>query len=59
VLVRTRTEEDVDSELNDIQDVVQKKARLRDLMGGRIRPLLAIGLALALRQPGHPAWHQG
>ena len=52
VLERTRPRREVQDELDSIQDVVGKERRtsLRDLIGGRIRPMLVIGLALALIQ---------
>jgi sugar porter (SP) family MFS transporter len=52
VLRRTRAEDEVDGELADIQDVAaeQKQVRFRDLFGGRVRPLITIGLGLAIFQ---------
>jgi len=52
VLQRTRTGGEVQAELDSIQDVVRKERRssLRDLVGDRIRPMLVIGLALAVIQ---------
>jgi sugar porter (SP) family MFS transporter len=52
VLERTRTDSDVQAELDSIQDVVRKERRtsLRDLVGPRIWPMLVIGLALAVIQ---------
>jgi sugar porter (SP) family MFS transporter len=52
VLERTRDPREVEEELESIQDVARKERRssLRDLLGGRIRPLLVIGLGLAVIQ---------
>ena len=53
VLERTRAEDhDVDGELEDIQDVTEKESnwRIRDLFGSRVRPLMVIGIALAVFQ---------
>jgi sugar porter (SP) family MFS transporter len=54
VLERTRNpdETDIDDELQQICDVVEagRKWRLRDLVGARVRPLLLVGLALAVFQ---------
>jgi sugar porter (SP) family MFS transporter len=53
VLERTRNpEDDIDEELADIQDVVEqeKNWRIRDLFGQRARPLILVGIALAVFQ---------
>ena len=53
VLERTRAEDhDIDGELEDIQDVTEKESswRIRDLFGSRVRPLMAVGIALAVFQ---------
>ena len=53
VLHRTRADEhDVDAELEDIQDVTEKESgwRIRDLFGPRVRPLMMVGIALAVFQ---------
>jgi sugar porter (SP) family MFS transporter len=53
VLERTRAEDhDIDQELEDIQDVTEKESgwRIRDLFGSRVRPLMIIGIALAVFQ---------
>ncbi|MBO0789237.1 MAG: MFS transporter, partial [Actinobacteria bacterium] len=48
----TRTGTDVQAELHSIQDVVAKERRtpLRELIGARVRPMLVIGVALAIIQ---------
>lgn len=52
VLNRTRTGRDVQPEMDSIHDVVGKERALslRDLLGGRVRPMLIIGIALAIFQ---------
>ncbi|MBO0773165.1 MAG: sugar porter family MFS transporter [Actinobacteria bacterium] len=52
VLEHTRTGTDVQAELHSIQDVVAKERRtpLRELIGARVRPMLVIGVALAIIQ---------
>ena len=52
MLERTRTESDVQAELDSIQDVVgqERSTSLREVIGGRLRPLLVIGIALAVIQ---------
>lgn len=52
VLERTRTADDVQPELDSIQDVVGKErgSSLRVVFGKRVRPMLLIGLALAIIQ---------
>src|SRR5215471_14779308 len=52
VLERTRTASDLQGELDSIQGVVREERRstLRHLVRGRIRPMLVIGLALAVIQ---------
>ncbi|MGN6129708.1 MAG: sugar porter family MFS transporter [Nocardioidaceae bacterium] len=52
VLEKTRSESDVDQELEDIEDVTEKESSwsLRDLFGSRVRPLMVVGLGLALFQ---------
>ncbi len=51
-LERTRQGNEVQAELDSIQDAVQEERRtsLRDLIGARVRPMLVIGLALAIIQ---------
>ncbi len=52
VLQRSRQEGEIDGELDDIASVLSEERRLslRQLVGGRLRPLLAVGLALAIFQ---------
>ncbi len=52
VLRRTHSPETVDNELDEIKDVAQSQhaARLRRLWSPRIRPLLIVGIALAVFQ---------
>lgn len=52
VLQRTRTDEDIDAELEEIQDAVDEAGRysIRDLFGPRLRSLMGIGIALAVFQ---------
>jgi sugar porter (SP) family MFS transporter len=52
VLRRTRPQDEVDSELADIEDVAarQRETSLRDMFTGRARSLLIVGLGLAVFQ---------
>ena len=52
VLERTRPRGEVQGELDSIGETVNKERRtsVRDLFGGRVRPMLIVGLALALIQ---------
>ncbi len=52
VLARTREEGKVDDEISDIQEMVESSQSigLRDLFRGRLRPLMMVGLALAIFQ---------
>jgi sugar porter (SP) family MFS transporter len=49
VLGRAR-EGDVDEEISEIKEVVQEEGSLRDILVDAVRPLLVIGLALAIFQ---------
>jgi sugar porter (SP) family MFS transporter len=49
-LKRTHKDEDVDEEITAIKEVSQKEGSLRDLLGPSVRPMLAVGLALAIIQ---------
>jgi sugar porter (SP) family MFS transporter len=49
VLDRAR-EGDVDEEMGEIKEVVQKEGSLRDILADAVRPMLVIGLALAIFQ---------
>lgn len=52
VLARSRARDDVDPELDDIQEVVEQQNATgwRQLLSPRIRPLLLVGVALAIFQ---------
>ncbi len=52
VLRRTRSAEEVDDELRDIERVAgeQRSVHLRDLFAGRVRKLIVVGLGLAIFQ---------
>ena len=52
VLERTRTESDVDEELESIQDVTEKEKdwKVPDLFRSKVRPLILIGIGLAVFQ---------
>ncbi|HEU5160492.1 MAG TPA: sugar porter family MFS transporter [Streptosporangiaceae bacterium] len=52
VLANTRRGEDADAELADIEAVVtrERRARIRDLFAPRLRPMLVVGLGLAIVQ---------
>ncbi|MDQ6884960.1 MAG: sugar porter family MFS transporter [Candidatus Dormibacteraeota bacterium] len=50
VLRRTRDREDVEDELEEIKAVAKQKAGLRDLLRPAIRPLLLVGVGLAIFQ---------
>lgn len=51
VLARARENEgDVDEELGEIKEVVREEGSLRDILAAAVRPLLVVGLALAIFQ---------
>jgi sugar porter (SP) family MFS transporter len=52
VLQRTRSEREIEDELDEIKDIAQSQhaAKLRKLWSPRIRPLLIVGIALAVFQ---------
>lgn len=50
VLRRTRNREDVEEELKEIKEVARKEGHLSDVLKPRIRPLLLIGIGLAIFQ---------
>ena len=52
VLRHTRSDDESDQEIDDIRDAVEQSSstRLRDLFTGRLRPLMVVGLALAIFQ---------
>ena len=49
-LARTHREEEVDDELNEIKDIATREGSLRDLLGQAVRPMLVVGLGLAIFQ---------
>jgi sugar porter (SP) family MFS transporter len=50
VLRRVRTDDDVDEEIQEIQEVARADGSLRDLLGRAVRPMLIVGLGLAIFQ---------
>jgi sugar porter (SP) family MFS transporter len=52
ILTRHRSDESAAEEINEIKDVAAEEGRvgLRDLVGGRVRPLLVIGVTMAVMQ---------
>lgn len=52
VLERTRAESDIDQELDDIQQVTEQESgwTVRDLFRPRVRPLMVVGIGLAVFQ---------
>jgi sugar porter (SP) family MFS transporter len=52
VLARTRREGEADAELEEIETVVvrERRARFRDLFAPRLRPMMMVGLGLAIVQ---------
>jgi sugar porter (SP) family MFS transporter len=50
VLERARRPEEIDEEIDEIRDVSRESARLRDLLGKAVRPMLIVGLGLAIFQ---------
>jgi sugar porter (SP) family MFS transporter len=50
VLERTHRAEDVDEELEEIKRVASEEGHLRDLFGASVRPMLIVGLGLAIFQ---------
>ncbi len=50
VLGRAREEDEIDEEIEEIRDVSRESARVRDLLGKSIRPMLLVGLGLAIFQ---------
>ena len=52
VLQRTRTDSDIDAEIREVQQVVEREASwsVRDLFSRWIRPLMTVGIALAVFQ---------
>jgi sugar porter (SP) family MFS transporter len=50
VLRRVRNEGDIDSEIREVREVSQREGGLRDLVSPRLRPLLMVGVLLAVFQ---------
>src|ERR1700760_613383 len=50
VLRRVRAEEDIDQEIREVQEVSQKEGSYRDLISPRVRPLVFVGVLLAVFQ---------
>jgi sugar porter (SP) family MFS transporter len=50
VLRRTHQEQDVDEEVESIKKIAAETGRLRDLIGPSVRPMLIVGLGLAIFQ---------
>ena len=50
VLKRVRNDEDIDAEISDVQKVSRKQAGTRELLSPSIRPLLMVGILLAVFQ---------
>jgi sugar porter (SP) family MFS transporter len=50
VLERVREHEDVGEEIEEIEDVVRESGSVRDLLGKAVRPMLVVGLGLAIFQ---------
>ena len=52
VLARNRSTSDADEEIKEIKEVAEQEGRvgLRDLVGNRVRPLLLIGVTMAIMQ---------
>jgi sugar porter (SP) family MFS transporter len=50
VLCRARRRDQVDDELDEIKEVAHEEGGLRDLLGGAVRPMLIVGLGLAIFQ---------
>ena len=50
VLCRARRKGEVDDEIDEIKDVAKEEGSLRDLLSGGARPMLVVGLGLAIFQ---------
>ena len=50
VLLRVRNEGDIDSEIREVRELSQREGGLRDLVSPRLRPLLMVGVLLAVFQ---------
>jgi sugar porter (SP) family MFS transporter len=50
VLTRLRDSDDIEAEIHDVQEVSRKEAGTRELLSPRVRPLLLVGVLLAVFQ---------
>ena len=50
VLRRVRSESDIDAEIREVREVSQREGGLRDLVSRNVRPLLMVGVLLAVFQ---------
>src|ERR1700760_3517726 len=50
VLRRVRAEEDIDQEIREVQEISQQEGSYRDLISPRVRPLVFVGVLLAVFQ---------
>lgn len=50
VLRRVRQETDIEAEIREVRDVAQRAAGMRELVSPRVRPLLLVGVLLAVFQ---------
>jgi sugar porter (SP) family MFS transporter len=50
VLRRLRDEGDIDAEISEVREISQREGGLRDLISPKVRPLLMVGVALAVFQ---------
>jgi sugar porter (SP) family MFS transporter len=50
VLERARERGEIDDEIDEIQEVAQEEAKLRDLFASSVRPMIVVGLGLAIFQ---------
>jgi sugar porter (SP) family MFS transporter len=50
VLKRVRDSDDIEDEINDVREVSRKQASARELLSPRVRPLLFVGVLLAVFQ---------
>jgi sugar porter (SP) family MFS transporter len=50
VLRRVRAEEDIEAEIKEVREVSQREGGYRDLISPRVRPLLMVGVLLAVFQ---------
>jgi sugar porter (SP) family MFS transporter len=50
VLTRARKPDQVDEELEEIEEVAEQEGSWRDLLSGSVRPMLVVGLGLAIFQ---------